>query len=88
MEAQNTRNGFVLEENHLLALQEFIGSLNLPWKQTNAYMQILLSAKKVTLTEQPPPPQPPQPQLPQPQPMAAPPAPKARAARKTTKKSK
>ena len=50
MSQEPTRKGYVIEADHLAALQEFIGSLSLPWKQTNPYMQILISAQEVVLT--------------------------------------
>ena len=38
---------WVIDQNELAAIQEFIGSLALPWKQTNPYMQLLTGLKPV-----------------------------------------
>jgi len=38
---------WVINQNELAALQEFIGSLALPWKQTNPYMQLLGNLRPV-----------------------------------------
>ena len=38
---------FAISEQQRMVLQEFIGTLNLPWKQTNPFMQILGSLPEV-----------------------------------------
>ena len=58
---------WVINEQELGAIQEFIGSLALPWKQTNPYMQLLGNLKLVNY------------QAPAPVPASAPPAPPANA---------
>lgn len=47
MEEKKEPRAFLLMEGELAALQDFISSLNLPWKQTNPYMQLLMNAKAV-----------------------------------------
>jgi hypothetical protein len=37
---------YALNQGELVVLQEFVGSLNLPWKQTNPYMQLLTTIAK------------------------------------------
>lgn len=42
---------YILNQNELLALQDFISSLALPWKQTNPYMQLLVGLKEVNVAQ-------------------------------------
>ena len=68
-EEQNLKH-WVINQNELSALQEFIGSLALPWKQTNPYMQLLGNLRPVNY--QAPAPAPAPALAPAPAPMAAP----------------
>ena len=65
-EEQNLKH-WVINQNELAALQEFIGSLALPWKQTNPYMQLLGGLRPVNYQAPAP-----APAAPAPAPMAAP----------------
>ena len=46
---------YALNQGEVAILQEFIGSLNLPWKQTNPYMQLLINLKDREIKMQPAP---------------------------------
>lgn len=44
---------YVISQNDLAALQDFIGSLPLPWKQTNPYMQLIGGLKQIKIQTAP-----------------------------------
>ena len=52
-EEQNLKH-WMINEKELMILQEFIGSLALPWKQTNPYMVLLSGLKPVNIVTQAP----------------------------------
>ncbi len=49
---------FAISEQQLIAVHEFIGSLVLPWKQTNPLMQLLSTLPEVTRAQPEPEPEP------------------------------
>ena len=44
---------YAINSGEIMVLQEFVGGLNLPWKQTNPYMQMLLNLKEREIKMQP-----------------------------------
>ena len=53
MTNQEQPKAYVIQEQQLVALQEFLSSLSMPWKQINPYMQLLISLPEVKVGVQP-----------------------------------